>query len=139
MAKLGVGIGEDFPMDDSARGDDQSSQRRAREWGRRKQAFRDFWAKVKVAARECFGEDYDFYRAQFRVIGWWPFGVLFVLSAALFLAALVTALVAAGPALVLSVALFIFVFWQYGRRHGGPEDIRPAVIVTPPRQPPVQE
>jgi hypothetical protein len=137
VAKLGVGIGEDFPMDESARTDDQA--RRDREWARRKQAFRDFWAKVKIAARESFGDDWDHYSARLRAIGWWPYGILLVISAAFFLVAVITALATAAPALLLSAALFAFVFWRYRKRYGGPADTRPEVIVTPPTKPPVQE
>ena len=135
MAKLGVGIGEDFPMDESARTDDQA--RRNREWARRKRAFRDFWAKVKIAARESFGDDWDYYSARLRAVGWWPYGILFLICGMLFAVAIVTALAAAAPALLLSAALFFFVFWQYRKRYGGPEDISPEVIVTPPAPPPV--
>jgi len=45
VAKLGVGIGEEFPIGDSA-GPDEEKLRREREWARRKQAARDFWSKL---------------------------------------------------------------------------------------------
>jgi hypothetical protein len=132
MAKLGVGIGEDFPMDDSARVDDE---RRRREWARRKQAFRDFWRKVKIAARESFGEDWDYYTARFRA-RWWPYGVLILVCAAFAAIALASAIVAAAPALLVSICGFAFVFWIYRKKFGTADDTgRPeTVIVTPPVQ-----
>jgi Flp pilus assembly protein TadB len=134
MAKLGVGIGEEFPMDDSA-GPDEEALRRQREWARRKQAFRDFWNKVKIAARESFGEDWDHYVGRFST--WSLFGVLLVGSGALFVVFLASAVIAAilkaAPVLLATGVLFAIVFWFYRKRHGPAGDPpRPEVIVTPP-------
>jgi hypothetical protein len=126
MAKLGVGIGEEFPMDDSG-GPDEESLRRQREWARRKQAFRDFWSKVKAAARESFGEDWDQFTARLFTVRWWPYGVPMFILAAIFVICLISAVLAAAPALLVSGGLFAFVLWRYRKRYGRAGD--------PPAQP----
>ena len=132
MAKLGVGIGEEFPMGEPA-APDEETLRRKREWERRKQAFRDFWSKVKGAARESFGQDWDHYTERLRTVRWWPYGVLLFGLAALFAIFLASALLAAAPALLLTGGLFAFLFWRYRKRYGRTDDPpRPDVIVTPP-------
>ncbi|HWF64611.1 MAG TPA: hypothetical protein VN685_08380 [Rhizomicrobium sp.] len=136
MAKLGVGIGEEFPMDDSA-GPDEEALRRQREWARRKQAFADFWSKVRIAARESFGADWDHYVGRFSTIRWSLFGVLLVGSGALFVIFLVSALIAAilriAPVLLATGLVFAVVFWLYRKRHvGAGTPSQPEVIVTPP-------
>ena len=136
MAKLGVGIGEEFPMDDSA-GPDEEALRRQREWARRKQAFADFWSKVTIAARESFGEDWDHYVGRFSTVRWSFFGVLLLGSGALFVIFLISAVIAAilkaAPVLLATGVVFAIVFWFYRKRHspaGAPP--QPDVIVTPP-------
>ena len=92
MSKIGVGVGEDFPVDDGQGGTgngsdpktEKSEQEEFEEWRRRRaqwRAQREEWrrqkeewrarkrafkAKVKAAARESFGEtmggDWDAYR-----------------------------------------------------------------------------
>jgi hypothetical protein len=132
MAKLGVGIGEEFPIGDSA-GPDEEKLRREREWARRKQAARDFWSKLKEAAREAFGQDWDHYSERLRTVRWWPYGVLLLCLAAVFAISLASALLAVAPALLVSGGLFAFVFWRYRKRYGHAEDPPPPeVIVTPP-------
>ena len=118
MAKLGVGIGEDFPMDESARTDDQA--RRNREWARRQAGVPRFLGQGEDRGAQSFGDDWDYYSARLRAIGWWPYGILLLICAAFFVVAVITALAAAAPALLLSAALFVFVFWRYRKRHGGP-------------------
>jgi len=137
MAKLGVGIGEEFPMDDSV--EDEEALRRQREWARRKQAFRDFWSKVGIAAEESFGEDWDHYVGRFRTLHWSFFGVLLVGSGALFViflaSAVIAAILSAAPVLLATGALFAVVFWFYRKRDGRarrPDRPEPNVIVTPP-------
>ena len=131
MAKLGVGIGEEFPMNDSA-GPDEEALRRQREWARRKQAARDFWSKVKAAARESFGDDWDHYSDRLRA-RWWPYGLLLLVCAAMFTISLASALVAAAPALLVSAALFALVFWRYRKRYGRADDPpQPDAVVNPP-------
>jgi hypothetical protein len=134
MAKLGVGIGEEFPMGDSG-APDQETLRRQREWERRKQAFRDFWSKVKAAARESFSEDWDQFTARLRTVRWWPYGVPMLVLAAIFAISLASALLAAAPALLITGALFAFIFWRYRKRYGGAgNQPEPDVIITPPPQ-----
>src|SRR4051812_5683686 len=101
MAKLGVGIGEEFPLGDSA-APDEEKLRREREWARRKQALRDFWNKVTQAARECFGQDWDHYTDRLRTVRWWPYGVLLLCLAGVFAISLISALLAVAPALLVS-------------------------------------
>ena len=129
MAKLGVGIGEEFPMGDG--GPDQETLRRQREWERRKQTIRDFWSKVKAAARECFGADWDQFTARLRTVRWWPYGVPLFVLATIFAISLASALLAAAPALLITGALFAFVLWRYRKRYGRAE---PEIIITPPPQ-----
>ena len=132
MPKLGVGVGEEFPMDDSG-GPDDEALRRQREWARRKQAARDFWNKVKAAARECFGDDWSRFAGWLRTVRWFPYGALLLVFAALFVISLASALLAAAPALLVSSALFTFVLWLYRKRYGRADDPpAPQVIVPPP-------
>ena len=136
MAKLGVGIGEEFPMDDST-GPDEEALRRQREWARRKQAFADFWSKVKIAARESFGEDWDHYVRRFGTVRWSLFGILLVGSGVLFVvflaSAVISAILRAAPVLLATGLVFAIVFWFYRRGHSpAATPPQPDVIVTPP-------
>jgi Flp pilus assembly protein TadB len=135
MAKLGVGIGEEFPMDDSA-GPDEEALRRRREWARRKQAFADFWSKVKIAARESFGEDWDHYAGRFSTIRWWPYGAVLVACGVLFViflaSAVFAAVLTAAPVLLATGVMFVLMFRLYRKRYGHGDPPRPDVIVTPP-------
>jgi len=97
MSKIGVGVGEDFPVDDGKGEDDRAEfeawkrrrdewrakreqwrqerdewQQRRDEWRARKRAFKQ---KVRDAARDTFGPEYDAYRdARVRYRAYWPFG-----------------------------------------------------------------
>ena len=127
MSKLDVGVGEEFPLDDAA---DLDQERSRREWARRKQAFKDFWARAKAAARDCFREDWEDYKSRFRS-RFWPYGLLLLVFGVMAFLPFVSALVAAAP----SILGFVVIFWIYEKRHGRHDDSRrPTVIVTPPAQ-----
>lgn len=193
MSKFGVGVGDDFPVDDgrgNAAGADQGQRAdnpgddRAEyeEWKRRRdaqRAQRDEWRRqrdgwkarkrafkerVRAAARESFGQEWDDYRrGQNRFDGhrhrfpffFWPvFGLLIpILIVAIFIS-LISA-VFKSPFLFLGLVLLAFLFFSHRHHHYrdryrdfGPRDydfdLKPAngpstpsgPIVTPPPSPP---
>lgn len=186
MTKIGVGVGDDFPVDDGGgnpgasgqgpkseqeefedwkrRRDEWRAQRerwRAQhdEWRARKRAFKE---RVRQAARESFGQDWDEYRdarrRHYRRHGFpfffWPFWALIpILGIALFVSLI--AAIFKSPFLFLGLAALAFVFMAYRHnrwhgRHGFCDydfDMKPAAgpspsgsqnngtIVTPPPAP----
>jgi hypothetical protein len=85
MSKYGVGVGDDFPIDDKDNGQPQDERAEFEEWKRRRDAYRaqrDEWRRqreewrerkhafkerVRQAARETFGEGYgDRYQDDWR-------------------------------------------------------------------------
>ena len=140
MSKIGVGIGEDFPVDDGSGGDDRAEyeawkrrrdewrakreqwrqeqedwQARRAEWRARKRAFKE---KVRAAARETFGPEYNAYRdARGRYGHYWPFGygVMKILGIVLVIA-LVSEIFRA-PLLFLALAGGVWFFFFHRHHH----------------------
>ena len=100
MSKIGVGVGEDFPVDDghgggqgAGQGAPRSEQEEFEDWKRRREQWRaqreqwrsqrDEWRarkrafkqKIREAAQENFGQEWDSHRyAQYRrARHWYPF------------------------------------------------------------------
>lgn len=175
MSKIGVGIGEDFPVDDgeSGGGDDRADyeawkrrrdewrakrdhwraeqeewrQRRA-EWRARRRAFKQ---KVRDAARESFGPEYDAYRdARWRYRAYWPFGygVLRILGIVLVIALISEVFRAPLLFLALAGGAWFFLFHRHHHRYAGacdydfdakPASSRPAEPQQPQSPPPSPE
>jgi len=145
MSKIGVGVGEDFPVDDSKGDNDRAEyeawkrrrdewrakreqwrqdraewQQRRDEWRARRRAFKQ---KVRDAARETFGPEYDAYRdARGRYGHYWPFsyGMLRILGIVLVIA-LISEIFRA-PLLFLALAAgawFFFFHRHHGYAHSG--------------------
>lgn len=164
MSKIGVGIGEDFPVDDGG-GDDRSEfeswkrrrddwrarrdqwraqeeewrQRRA-EWRARKRAFKE---KVRNAARETFGPEYDAYRdARGRYGHYWPFGyrAMKILGIVLVIALIMEIFRAPLLFLALAAGAWFFIFHRHHHRHAyGCDydfDAKPASRPQEPQTPP---
>ncbi|HEY2069635.1 MAG TPA: hypothetical protein VGG48_08795 [Rhizomicrobium sp.] len=185
MSKIGVGIGDDFPVDDEGNGSNaggpqgapRSEQEEFEDWKRRRDAHRaereqwrasreewrakkrTFKQKVREAARESFGGDYDRWRHERygrdgHRHGWYPALWLLVpiLALALFIS-LISAIFKAPFLFLGLIAIAAVLFNQrrwlwhgdwhdyshghgrgYGRGYGrddhGPN--RGGPIVTPP-------
>ena len=169
MSKIGVGVGEDFPVDDGAgktgpgdddraeyetwkrrrdawrarreqwRADQDEWRQRRDEWRARRRAFKE---KVRNAARETFGPEYDAYRdARGRYGHYWPFsyGLLRILGIVLVIA-LISEIFRA-PLLFLALiggAWFFLFHRRHGYAHAGYDfDAQPAPQSSAqPAQPP---
>jgi hypothetical protein len=144
MSKFGVGVGDEFPVDDGSgpgAGGDQGPDDRAQyeAWKRRKEAYRAqreqwraqreewrsrkhaFKEKVRAAARESFGDDWDERRYGRRGYGYGRRGFGLSLFALIPLLGLVlmVALIAAiikSPFVFLALALGGFFLFAY-RHH----------------------
>ena len=147
MSKFGVGVGDDFPVDDGngnrAAGDqgpqddraeyeawkrDRDAERARREqyraqreeWHRRKDAFKE---KVRAAARESFGQDGERRygsRGSYHRHGFHPFGwSLFALVPILGLVLLVSLIAAIfkSPFVFLALVLAAFLIFGFRRHH----------------------
>jgi hypothetical protein len=166
MSKIGVGVGEDFPLDDGGKdgGGDRAEyeawKRRRDEWRARREQWRaeqDEWRarrgewrarrrafkeKVRAAARDTFGPEYDAYRdARWRYRAYWPFGygVLRIIGIVLVIA-LISEIFRA-PLLFLALAggaWFFFVHRHRRYAYGGCDydfDAQPASKPSPSAQP----
>ncbi len=164
MSKIGVGVGEDFPVDDGNGGDDRADyeawkrrreewrerreqwraeeeewRRRRWEWRARKRAFKE---KVRAAARETFGPEYDAYRdARTRYRHYWPFGYGLMRVLGIVLVIALISEVFRAPLLFLALAggaWFFFAHRHHRYAHGCDYDFdaRPASRPQgPPQQP----
>lgn len=186
MSKIGVGVGDDFPLDDGNPGSGGQGPESDREefeaWKRRRDAWRaqrDEWRRqhaewrakrrafkerVRQAARESFGADWEDYAARrTRHFGYrrrFPFFIWPVLGLAIpiLVLVLIISLISAvfqSPFVFLGLAALAFGFavWRHNHRHyyGACEDydfdLKPAsgpqpagpqnngTIVTPPPAP----
>ncbi|HUJ03449.1 MAG TPA: hypothetical protein VLW75_07430 [Rhizomicrobium sp.] len=170
MSKLGVGVGEDFPVDDGGgSGDDRAEfeawkrrrdewrakreqwrhereewQQRRDEWRARRRAFKQ---KVRDAARDTFGPEYEAYRdARWRYRAYWPFGygVLRILGIVLVIALISEIFRAPLLFLALAAGAWFFIFHRHHRHaySGCDYDIdaqpaaRPQAQPSQPSQPP---
>lgn len=160
MTKIGVGVGDDFPVDDGGGNPGASGQgpkseqeefedwkRRRDEWRARKRAFKAHIRQtVRQAARESFGQDWDEYRdarrRHYRRHGFpfifWPLWALIpILGIALFVSLI--AAIFKSPFLFLGLAVLAFAFMAYRHnrwhgRHGFCDydfDTRPAAGPSP--------
>jgi hypothetical protein len=145
MSKIGVGVGEDFPVDDGKGGGsdprpEKTEQEEFEEWRRRRaqwraqkaewQRQREEWkarrrafkAKVKAAARESFGEEWENYRDDYsyrRRHHWFPYlglGLLFPILAILVVIALISA-VFKSPFLFLGLLILAVLLISHRRHH----------------------
>ena len=175
MSKIGVGVGEDFPVDDGAGktgpGDDDRAEyedwRRRRdewrskreqyraeqdEWRARRDEWRDrkraFKEKVRSAARETFGPEWDAYRDARRRYGhyYWPFsyGMMRILGIVLVIALISE--VFKAPLLFLGLGAVAWFFFHHHHGYGRRDydfDARPASgpspSAKPAEPPPAQE
>jgi hypothetical protein len=149
MSKFGVGVGDDFPVDDgNGQGADGNQPRDDRadyeEWKRRKEAHRTqreqwraqreewrqrkraFKEKIRAAALESFGDDWEDYRGGFggRDFGFRRRGFPFPLLALIPILGLVliVALIAAiikSPFVFLALVLVAFFFFAHRHHHHG--------------------
>jgi len=171
MSKFGVGVGEDFPVDDGPQGGPsgaapRTEQEEFEDWKRRREqwrAQRDHWRaqrdewrarkrafkhKVREAARESFGSEWDAYRYERRRrYGWYPFWPLWLIPilAIVFFFSLIGAIFKAPFAFIALVLLGVFFFAPRGHhrfhRDYGYDMPRGPIVTPPPRasntQPPV--
>jgi hypothetical protein len=162
MSKFGVGVGEDFPVDDGPQGSTSSGaprteQEEFEDWKRRRaewRAQRDHWRaqrdewkarkrafkrKVREAARESFGNEWDAYRHERRRrYGWYPFWPLWLIPilCIVFFFSLIGAIFKAPLAILGLVAIGAVLFSHHNRyRHYGYDydyGMPRGPIVTPP-------
>jgi hypothetical protein len=148
MSKFGVGVGDDFPVDDGngqgASGnqgqprDDradyeewkrrreahraQREQWRAQreEWRNRKRAFKE---KIRAAARESFGDDWEDRRYGRGGFGYgrrgFPFGVALIPVLGIVLVVALFAAIIKSPFVFLALALVGFFFFAHRFHHHG--------------------
>jgi hypothetical protein len=146
MSKFGIGVGDDFPVDDgsgnanAAGQGPKSEQEEFEEWKRRRDAHRaqrDAWRaqraewqqrkrafkeRVRAAARESFGDRYDEYRRDhhggFRGPrhGFPFFWPLLPILGIVLVVSLIAAIIK-SPFLFLAIAFAGFMIFAYGHNH----------------------
>jgi hypothetical protein len=169
MSKIGVGVGEDFPVDDGhgagqsagqgggPRGP-RSEQDEFEDWKRRRdqwrsqreqwRAQRDEWRarrrafkrKIREAAHESFGQDWDGYRYEqyrrSRRHGFGPLWVLIPVLGVVLFFSLIAAIFKAPFAILAVIAICALVYSHHNRyrfhRHHYDYDMPRGPIVTPP-------
>jgi hypothetical protein len=162
MSKIGVGIGEDFPVDDGGgdRADYENWKRRRDEWRAKREQWRAeqeewrqrraewrerrraFKQKVRDAARETFGPEYEAYRdARWRYRHYWPFGygLLRILGIVLVIALISEIFRAPLLFLALIGGAWFFIAHRHHRYAYGCDydfDAKPASRAEPPQQTP---
>jgi hypothetical protein len=164
MSKIGVGVGEDFPVDDGhggAPGGGQaprSEQEEFEDWKRRRDQWRaqreqwrsqrDEWRakkrafrqKIREAAHESFGREWDGYRYEHyrRARGLWPLWALIPIIGLVLFLSLIVAIFKAPFAFLALIAIGAFFFahhnryrHHYGHRQRYDYDMPRGPIVTP--------
>ncbi|HEV2562963.1 MAG TPA: hypothetical protein VGT78_12555 [Rhizomicrobium sp.] len=170
MSKIGVGVGEDFPVDDGPgkTGNEQDDRAEYEEWRRRRAEWRaqrerwrsqrDEWRakrrafkeKVRNAAHETFGPEWESYRrARHGYYRHWhfPFGILMpILGIVLFFSLLSAVFKAPFFFLGLAALAWFFIAHRHHHRYEGcdydidakPAAPQPAAQPAPPPPPPAQ-